>query len=113
MTYQELLQKINAGDYDSKLPYPPFRPAKVEREMWALADRIMKQEYRDDEHRLEVAFKNDLREYITSEELHTTITDKQFNAIYRVAYEKGHANGYSDILSQVGDILNVVCEFVK
>ena len=113
MEYQELLKKINAGDYDTKLLYPRYRPSKIERERFAETDKQLKQDYRADNRRLEIRFKADLREYITSEELHTSITDKQFDAIYNLAYEKGHSNGYQEILSETSDILNVVCEFVE
>jgi len=114
MKYAELYQNIVRGDYDSKLPYPPYRKDKndnyADRERHLTADQEMKEARKNDKHQLKEAFTADLRQYIEHEL--GTITNDQFNAIFDKAWEDGHSSGYSEVLIYADDIIDVVKVFI-
>ena len=112
MNTDELFAKIRNKNYDTKLPYPPFRKDTEERTQFAVKDRDAKESYRKDNDRLEKVFRSDLMEYV-NEILDTKLTERQFTAIYSVAYEKGHSNGYSEILSETMDLVQVIKDFIS
>lgn len=111
MNTNELYSKIRSKDYDTKLPYPPFRTNMEERIKLAAQDRDAKESYRKDNDRLEKTFRSDLKEYVDGV-LDTKLTAKQFTAIYSTAYEKGHSCGYSEILSETMDLIDVISNFI-
>lgn len=119
MNYTELSDKIKNDDYDSKLPFPPFRPIrreheeadKSEREKHRESDRAMKDAWHQDEQRLKMVFKADLKKYAESE-LGKPITDEQFDAIFHQAWEDGHSSGYHEVLIYADNIIEVVKKFV-
>lgn len=109
MTLQELYANINAKKYDSKLPYPAYRPDAKDRATRKEEDARMKAAYDADDRRLEQLFKADLRSYAESKL--RQVTDKRFEAIWIRAWDKGHSGGYSEILNEASDLISVVAEF--
>jgi len=112
MNYSELRDKIDDGDYETKLPYPPYRPAGIERKKNAVSDRDMLDEYKEDERQLESAFKSDLRSCIENK-LGVVITEEQFRVIFSKAWEEGHFNGYGEVLECAGELVDVIKAFVE
>ncbi len=109
MNYEQFSKKINNGDYNSKLPYPPYRPDMAERERMKNADRQARDECRADENRLQKVFEADLRKYIENElGMSKPLTDKQYSAIFSKAWEDGHANGYHEVLLEADNLLDIV-----
>ena len=112
MDYTQLYSKIIVGDYDSNLVYPPFRTNRIEREKCKEEDRFAKEVRIEDQHRLLELFKVDLREYFKSE-VGKPITDKQFDAVFHMAWEDGHSSGLSEVLLVADNLIDVVKTFVK
>ena len=112
MNYKEIYDNISDGKYESKLPFPQYRPNLKDRANHEQEDKLQRDNYRIDDRRLAGVFKDDLKTYIESELL-VKITDRQFNTIYNLAWDKGHSSGYGEVLSEVSDLLTVVCEFIK
>ena len=109
MKYDELATKIENGDYNSKLPYPPYQKERTEEQK--AEERSMKDAWRQDKYRLKGVFSADLKKYAEAE-LGKTITDEQHSTIFAKAWEDGHSSGYSEILIYADDIIGVVKKFV-
>ncbi len=119
MEYGVLNQKITNGEYDTKLPYPPYRPDKKEREANLCSDREMKKEWKKDESRLKEVFEVDLRKHIEYKVGYDTgnpnfqLTDEQFNAVFNMAWEDGLACGYHETFYCASNLVDLIGVFVK
>ena len=114
MKYDELYKKTQGGEYNSKLPYPPFRSVPKDHEVAdkrVQSDQEMKRAWRDDEHRLKLLFEVDLRKYLEYE-LGRPITDDQFVSLFRQAWEDGHSSGYGEVLIYASNLADVVKPFL-
>lgn len=107
MDYETIRQNIENKVYDSKVEYSKF-PRKNNPKEWS--DAIRAYSLSDMEGTKQ--FKKDCRAYIETV-IGKPITDKQYNTIFDKAWEDGHASGYSDILSCLDDLLDVVRVFVN
>lgn len=107
MDYKAIINKVNNGDYNSKLTYPPYRKDETKRAMMKDKDLAQRKAYQVDEAGLEGMFMCDLRKYIESE-LDKELTDKQFFAIWDKVYEDRHSGGYSEILIEASNLTDLV-----
>jgi hypothetical protein len=104
MTYEEIVTKIDNGDYNTQIPPPTYTDGKVnkdEDEMWRL-----------DKERLRQMFEDDCRSY-TETRLEQTITSDQFQSLFRYVWEEGHSSGYSEVLIVLDNMLDVIEEFIE
>jgi hypothetical protein len=111
MTYEEIYKNITDGKYNTQLPYPPYRPDKIERTKMQENDKVMREAYRKDDTRLQSIFALDLRDYINSK-LRTSLTTEQWQAVWHKAWEDGHSSGYNEILMVVSDLIDIIKTFV-
>lgn len=112
MTYEELNNKIENGDYNTKLPYPPYRENPKDRESLKDIDRKLRDNYRLDEFRLKELFGADLRKVVEAE-FGKPITDKQYQVIFNKAWEDGHSCGYSEVLIYASNYVDLIKEFLS
>jgi hypothetical protein len=94
---KSVYDKIKDGDYTSKLPYP-----KGFRANWTSKDEDMRRAYKEDADRLDEQFKID-----ALQELGVAGHPKA-QKLYLLAYEHGHAGGYSDIWTYMNDFADLV-----
>ena len=110
MNYAELRSNIEEGKYDCQLPYSPYRKNPVARARYRDADKEIKKAWRDDNHRLYLAFKADIRNF-TETTLNLPITDAQFTCLFDKASEDGHTCGYGEVLDCLSELLYIVHAF--
>ncbi len=111
MKYETISKKILAKDYHSKLPYPQYRPDATERKIKAEEDSNTRDAYRKDGYRLQKIYETDLRKYI-EHEIGKQLTDVQYQAIFRKAWDDGHAHGYHEVLLEASNLVDVVKVFL-
>jgi hypothetical protein len=90
-------EKIRDGDYTSRLPYP-----KGFRSNWGVEEKVLHKAYMLDSDKLDDQFKAD-----ALEELGVTRHPKA-QRLYELAYEHGHAGGYSDIWTYLNDFADLI-----
>lgn len=105
MNFHELHEKINRGDYKSKLPYPQYLPKDAPAAMVGGRLRGI-QDYQDDERRLNTEFEQDLYSSIRMEI--PKIKQPALDAIYAYAWQEGHSNGHSEVAIVAQNILDLV-----
>lgn len=124
MTYDKIYQNIKGDRY--RVPYPslPTVPGKGEwidpsksvnwneQEIQRLQDERtrLKQEWHQEQNKADAQFQTDCIAYLMTE---LSITEKQASILFGYAYEKGHANGYYDVLSELQDLLNMISKFLS
>ncbi len=109
MNYEEFYNKINNGDYNSKLPYPHY-PINNAYEKSLAHDA--KRAYGENTRRLQILFESDMRKYLESE-IGKPLTDAQFNAVFSKAWEDGHSSGYSEVLTCANNLIDLIKVFIK
>jgi len=84
--------KINAGEYETKLPYPKWTGKKSDD-----AERVKQKAYRDDQHKLRDTFKRD-----ALEELEIARHPKA-GRCWELAWEHGHSSGLLEVFNHLLD----------
>lgn len=124
MTYDKIYQNIKGDAY--RVPYPslPTVPGKGEwidpsksvnwneQEIQRLRNERtrLKQEWQRKQNEADAQFQTDCTAYLMTE---LNITEKQASVLFGYAYEKGHANGYYDVLSELQDLMNMMSKFLS
>ncbi len=102
-----VMERIEAGVYKNTKPWPdrsklkksPVSAADFERKR---AFDTARDEYRMEEGRLRESFKADLfAEFDVS-------TNPKREQAFNIAWDKGHASGYSEIVCEFGDIVELI-----
>jgi hypothetical protein len=112
MTFDEIYDNTISGKYETKLKYPPYRGELKEKLKYKSKDSLDKVAYNEDQANLDGIFRDDLRLYVEAE-LGQKITDLQFEFIYEMAWEKGHASGYHEVVLECSDLLVVIMPFLE
>jgi hypothetical protein len=122
MSYQSIYAKVQAGAYKVKAPYPnrndyPKKPVidsgsefyeqvMEEYETKMAEYKALKEVYNKDLAERESAFYNDCIQLLVE----SGATKKQAGKAYSIAWEHGHAYGYSEVLSHVHDLCYIWSE---
>lgn len=120
MTREELYQNVESKVYDSKVPYPKEskkskyyvfdRTKSVEWNDKKLKDYNgqideMQRKYRESVEEGCRLFKRDCVEYLIS----ILSIDRNYGRkVFDAAYEKGHANGYFEVLRELDDYIRIL-----
>ena len=70
----------------------------------------LKQEWRQKQNEADAQFQKDCVAYASGT---LGITEKQGSVLFGYAYEKGHANGYYDVLSELQDLIDMMEKFLS
>ena len=120
MTREQLIQNVNSGVYNSKVLYPK----ESKKSKYYVFDRTKSVEWNEEKlkdynrqidemrrnysesvtegHRL---FKQDCIEYLVS----ILSIDRNYGEkVFDAAYEKGHANGHIEVLSELDDYIRIL-----
>lgn len=124
MTYDQIHWNIQGDAY--RVPYPALfkvpgkgewiDPTKSvlwnEQEIQRLRNENarLKQEWRQKQNEADAQFQKDCVAYASGT---LGITEKQGSVLFGYAYEKGHANGYYDVLSELQDLIDMMEKFLS
>ena len=110
MTYDQIHWNIQGDAY--RVPYPAlFKvPGKGEIQRLRNENARLKQEWRQKQNEADAQFQKDCVAYASGT---LGITEKQGSVLFGYAYEKGHANGYYDVLSELQDLIDMMEKFLS
>ena len=104
MNFEEIVDKIDNKDYETKLHWPTHKTSDP---FYAEEKKL----YQEDAAKLIAEFLKDCREAFQSD-IGATLTDVQWGKISGYAWSEGHSSGLRDVLYHLIELTDVIAFFV-
>jgi hypothetical protein len=103
MTYDDLWNAVQAGKYNTDLPYPAYLTLGQRQDPDKVAEhRAVRQAYLEDENRLERQFHDDLLEALG------VADHPKADKLYQIAWDQGHASGYTEVMNAANELVELL-----